>query len=236
MTRPTRGHAGPTPVRLRHAGAHALQFTASLSALAALNDTPDDGPMAMHSPVRGFRPSRAGRSVRANLPKPPAVTSSPRARASVMDPNTAPTAASAACFACPLRRGRARRYPASSFPRLPAFADRGERGSRSERQRSRTPPPIPNPIRLRRPGRSRRSRPCRRSASPPSPRPPRDPYPPRRLAGPPFVSYYAQQSRPRRGSGINKRQLAAQVAARTSLSKSDADAAMSAVFSAIAEW
>ena len=58
------------------------QFNAPFSAFRALNDTPHDGPMAMRSPVRGLRPSRAGRSVRANLPKPATATSSPRASAS----------------------------------------------------------------------------------------------------------------------------------------------------------
>ena len=73
-------------------GGPAYRFTASFSVLPALKDTPADGPMAMRSPVRGFRPSRAGRSFRANLPKPVTVTSSLRASASAMDANTAPTA------------------------------------------------------------------------------------------------------------------------------------------------
>ena len=40
------------------------QFSASLSALPALSDTPDDGPMAMRSPVRGLRPSRSVKACR----------------------------------------------------------------------------------------------------------------------------------------------------------------------------
>ena len=40
--------------------------------------------MAMRSPVRGFAPSRAGRSVRTNLPNFATVTSSRRASASAM--------------------------------------------------------------------------------------------------------------------------------------------------------
>ena len=55
----------------------------------------------MRSPVRGFLPSRAGRSFLANLPKPATATSSPLASASAMEANTAPTAASAACLADP---------------------------------------------------------------------------------------------------------------------------------------
>ena len=55
------------------------RFIASFSALPALNDTPDDGPMARRSPVLGFLPSRAGRSFLANLPQPVTATFSPRA-------------------------------------------------------------------------------------------------------------------------------------------------------------
>ena len=49
--------------------------------------------MAMRSPVRGFLPSRAGRSFLVNLPKPTMETSSSRASASAMASNTPPTAA-----------------------------------------------------------------------------------------------------------------------------------------------
>ena len=45
----------------RERPARCRQFTASLRALPALKDTELDAPMAMRSPVGGFRPSRAGR-------------------------------------------------------------------------------------------------------------------------------------------------------------------------------
>ena len=64
----------------------------------AMKDTAVDGPMAMGSPVRGFRPVRAGLDFAANLPKPGTVTISPRASASPMAANTASTAVSAARF------------------------------------------------------------------------------------------------------------------------------------------
>lgn len=55
----------------------------------------------MRSPVREFLPSRTGRSFLANLPKPATMTSSPRANASAMEANMAPTTDSAAGLAIP---------------------------------------------------------------------------------------------------------------------------------------
>ena len=136
---PTSARSAPVPFRHRHGGDPG-QFSASLSALPALTDTPDDGPMAVRSSVRGFLPSRAGREVLANLPKPAMVTSSPRASASAMDANTPPTAASGACFVIP--GSPATRSTMSRFliPLIPLF-----RTPRQARLATRSPPPKPVP-------------------------------------------------------------------------------------------
>ena len=57
------------------------QFTESFGALPALKDTVFDAPLAMGSPVRGFRPVRAGRLFAENVPNPAMVTLSPHASA-----------------------------------------------------------------------------------------------------------------------------------------------------------
>ena len=55
-----------------------------------MKDTEFDAPMAMRSPVRGFRPSRAGRLFLVNVPKPMMATVSPRSSASPMTSTSCP--------------------------------------------------------------------------------------------------------------------------------------------------
>ena len=61
------------------------QLRASVSAFPDSNDTPDDGPMVMRSPMRGLVAYHASRPVRANLAKPATTTRSPCASDSGVD-------------------------------------------------------------------------------------------------------------------------------------------------------
>ena len=74
------------------------QLTVSRSPFPALNNGTFEAAIAMLSPVRGFRPCRAGRSFTEKVPNPATLTVSPLARASLMDPSTALTAVSASAF------------------------------------------------------------------------------------------------------------------------------------------
>ena len=64
--------------------------------------------MAIASPVRGFLPSRAGRSLVVKDPKPAMVTGSPFSRASVIASNTAVTAEAASDFESDVAGGNVR--------------------------------------------------------------------------------------------------------------------------------
>src|SRR5690606_9790653 len=70
----------------------AAQFTASFSALPALNAGLLDAGIAIGSLVRGFRPVRAARALTEKEPKPTRLTVSPRLSAAVTDSSTASSA------------------------------------------------------------------------------------------------------------------------------------------------
>ena len=67
-----------------------FRLTESRSVLPALNDGAGVAEMATGSPVRGFRPCRAGRFLASNLPNPAMLTGSSLAVASLIVENTAP--------------------------------------------------------------------------------------------------------------------------------------------------
>ena len=83
------------PCRKRHVRSRS---TASRRVLPDLKAGVREAAMAMVSPVRGFLPSRGGRSRVEKVPNPAMATVSPQARASAMVANTARTASAATDF------------------------------------------------------------------------------------------------------------------------------------------
>lgn len=78
------------------------RYRRSFSPFAAANDTFRDALMVMASPVAGFRPSRSGRLLTVNLPKPGIATSSPFAAEAAIASKTAAIIAFVAVSVAPV--------------------------------------------------------------------------------------------------------------------------------------